>query len=89
MKRLIPVVLLAAFFIGFTFFNITNVVAAEKKIYKLTYSTTVPSTGWGAEHTMKPWFDQIKKATDGQVIIETYWSSSMDKELRGVAEKRQ
>lgn len=79
MKRLIPVVLLAGFFVGFTFFNITNVVAAEKKVYKLTFSTTVPSTGWGAEHTMKPWFDQIKKATDGQVVIEPYWSGSMVK----------
>lgn len=53
--------------------------AAEKKVYKLTFATTLPSTGWGAEHTMKPWFEQIKKATDGQVVIEPYWGGSLVK----------
>lgn len=78
-KILTSVVLVPLLLICIAYFGITTAVAAEKKVYKLTYSTSVPSTGWGSEHTMKPWFDQIEKATDGQVVIEPYWSGSMVK----------
>ena len=79
MKRLIPIVMVTTLWIGLTCSIVTEAVAAEKKVYKLTYSTSTPSTGWGSEHTMKPWFEQIEKATDGRVLIEPYWSGSLVK----------
>ncbi|SHO43872.1 TRAP transporter substrate-binding protein DctP [Desulfopila aestuarii] len=79
MKKPVSMSLSAFLLFVLVFSGVTIAKAEEKKIYKLTFATTLPAAGWGAEHTMKPWFEQIAKATDGQVVIEPYWGGALVK----------
>ena len=45
----------------------------------LTFSTQNPETGWGQVEALKPWVDQIEKATNGKLNIKVYYSQTLNK----------
>jgi TRAP-type transport system periplasmic protein len=74
MKKSLWITLLIGICLSFIFpFNVS---AAP---ITLTFSTQNPETGWGQVEALKPWVDQIEKATDGKLNIKVYYSQTLNK----------
>ncbi|MBN2060571.1 MAG: TRAP transporter substrate-binding protein DctP [Deltaproteobacteria bacterium] len=79
MKKIIPAILTVIILIAFISVVARHSSAAELKKYNFRYATFYHPDGWGAIHSIKPWFEQVEKATNGQIVFEPYWSGSLAK----------
>jgi TRAP-type C4-dicarboxylate transport system substrate-binding protein len=74
MKKSLWVTLLIGICLAFIFpFNVS---AAP---ITLTFTTQNPETGWGQVEALKPWLDQIEKASMGKVKFKVYYSQTLNK----------
>ena len=75
-KRRILWVILCIFFV-FAFVASSSVSSA--KPITLTFTTQNPETGWGQVEALKPWLEQIEKASNGKVKFKVYYSQTLNK----------
>ena len=45
----------------------------------LSFSTQNPELGWGQVMALKPWLEQIEKATNGKLKFKVYYSQTLNK----------
>jgi TRAP-type C4-dicarboxylate transport system substrate-binding protein len=47
------------------------------QVIKLSFTCQGPPTGWIEAHTINPWIEQVKQATNGRLVFEPYYSNSL------------
>lgn len=74
MKKNLLITLFAAIFIVFAL-----PLAVNAKTITLRLSTQNPELGWGQVKALKPWVEEIERATNGKLKIKIYYSQTLNK----------